>query len=186
MSPLRTVRAQRLDRRPPGVAGAVAGLGLRERAVQSNLNRRARPTRGHRQSLLRLDVTRGSSCMPRATHAPIPRTILTARVPAIEHKQKHRCHRRIGVRVEERAIVSVAPPRESDDHARSVRRLPAIFSRKPASTFRSVSFVPCSHDNDSCAQCLSSLLSSALVPRTSSTSLDVGLDGEEKVQRIVW
>ena len=62
----------------------MAGLRLRERAVQSNLNRRARPTRGHRQSLLRLDVTRGSSCMPRATHAPIPRTILTARVPAIQ------------------------------------------------------------------------------------------------------
>lgn len=101
VSPLRTVRAQRLDRRPPGVAGAVAGLGLRERAVQSNLNRRARPTRGHRQSLLRLVVTRGSSCMPRATHAPIPRTILTARVPAIEHQHNHRCHRRIGIEVEE-------------------------------------------------------------------------------------
>lgn len=90
MSPLRSVRAQSLDRRPPGVAGAVAGLGLRERAVQSNLNRRARPTRGHRQSLLRLDVTRGSSCMPRATHAPIPRTILTARVPAIQRTTDRR------------------------------------------------------------------------------------------------
>jgi len=39
----------RLDRRPPDAAGAVAGLGLRERAAQSNLNRRARPTRGHRR-----------------------------------------------------------------------------------------------------------------------------------------
>lgn len=45
------MRAQSLDRRPPGAAGAVAGLGLRERAAQSNLNRRARPTRGHRRSL---------------------------------------------------------------------------------------------------------------------------------------
>lgn len=143
VSPLRSVRAQSLDRRPPGVAGAVAGLGLRERAVQSNLNRRARPTRGHRQSLLRLDVTRGSSCMPRVTHAPIPRTILTERVPAIQHnRQKHRCHRRIGVEVEPCTTIvsSVAPPRESDDHARcSVHRLPRIFARKPA--FR-VSLVP--------------------------------------------
>lgn len=181
VSPLRTVRAQRLDRRPPGVAGAVAGLGLRERAVQSNLNRRARPTRGHRQSLLRLDVTRGSSCMPRATHAPIPRTILTARVPAIEHQQKHRCHRRIGVEVEERAIVSVAPPRESDDHARSVHRLPAIFSRKPASTFRSISFVSCSHD-DSCAQCLSSLYCRRWCREHRETSTSLDGDGEEKVE----
>lgn len=88
------MRAQSLDRRPPEVAGAVAGLGLRERAVQSNLNRRACPTRGHRQSLLRLDVTRGSSCMPRATHAPIPRTILSARVvPAIlQQQQQHQHH----------------------------------------------------------------------------------------------
>ena len=93
VSAVGTVRAQSLDRRPPEVAGAVAGLGLRERAVQSNLNRRARPTRGHRQSLLRLDVTRGSSCMPRATHAPIPRTILSARVvPAILQQQQQQHH----------------------------------------------------------------------------------------------
>lgn len=58
-----------LDRRPPGAAGAVAGLGLRERAAQSNLNRRARPTRGHRRSLSLPPVsrdtrdTRGASCV---------------------------------------------------------------------------------------------------------------------------
>lgn len=40
-----------LDRHPPGAAGAVAGLSLRERAAQSNLNRRARPTRGHTDDL---------------------------------------------------------------------------------------------------------------------------------------
>lgn len=45
------MRVQSLDRRPPDAAGAVAGFSLRERAAQSNLNRRARPTRGHRQSL---------------------------------------------------------------------------------------------------------------------------------------
>lgn len=184
VSPLRTVRAQRLDRRPPGVAGAVAGLGLRERAVQSNLNRRARPTRGHRQSLLRLVVTRGSSCMPRATHAPIPRTILTARVPAIEHQHNHRCHRRIGIEVEELRYY-----RRLGCSSSRIRR-PRSFRSPSAGNFlsqtsdrpRSVSFVPCSHATIRARQCLSSLLS-ALVRcehRETSTSLDG--DGEEKVE----
>ncbi|KYN17268.1 hypothetical protein ALC57_10488 [Trachymyrmex cornetzi] len=88
---LRLLGRSSLDRRPPGAAGAVAGLGLRERAAQSNLNRRARPTRGHRRSLSLPPVsrdtrdTRGASCVYAAcdTRYPITRRRdnLTARKP---------------------------------------------------------------------------------------------------------
>lgn len=90
-SSLRLTSARRgarasLNRHPPGAAGAVAGLGLRERAAQSNLNRRARPTRGHRRSLSLPPalVTRevGASCVHAAcdTRDSIPPSSSTSRL----------------------------------------------------------------------------------------------------------
>lgn len=44
------LRAQSLDRRPPGVTASVAGLGRVSDPAQSNLNRRVRPTSRARRS----------------------------------------------------------------------------------------------------------------------------------------
>lgn len=70
-----------LDRHPPGAADAVAGLGLCKRVAQSNLNRRARPTRGATDDLPSSGSrdtrdTRAASCVhaacdTRATLSPV-------------------------------------------------------------------------------------------------------------------